>query len=60
MSISKGYLYIIAGILVLLYVFGFIQKAFTVALVSAALGLIVYGVFKTGLYELIKNRLAKK
>lgn len=60
MAINNGYLYIVAGLLLLLYVAGFIQKAFSTLLVLTALGLISYGVYKTGLYHAIRNRFSKK
>lgn len=59
-SVNRGYLYIIGGLIILLYVLGFISKVLNIILVIIAFGLVGYGLYRVGIYHAIKNRLTKK
>lgn len=59
-NVNRGYLYILGGLIILLYVLGFISKALNIVLSLVALGLIVYGIYHTGIYDMVKSRITKK
>ena len=59
-NVMRGYISIVAGIILLLYVIGFISKAFNIALTLGALGLIGYGIYRCGLYDVVRKRITKK
>jgi|GEM_PF-5124312 len=59
-NISRGYVYILGGIIILLYVLGFISKVLNIVLAIVAIGLIAYGLYNAGVYHTLKNRLSKK
>lgn len=60
LNINRGYLYIMSGLIILLYVLGFISKILNNVLALVAVGLIGYGLYKIGAYHIIKNRFFKK
>lgn len=55
-----GLLVMGAGILLLFYTLGIMEKAFTLLLAGASVYLIVYGFYKSGLYAFVKNMIAKR
>lgn len=59
-SMFRGTLYIIGGVLLLLHILGWLQKGIDTIMIFVALGLIVYGIFISGLYHKAASLLQKK
>jgi VIT1/CCC1 family predicted Fe2+/Mn2+ transporter len=59
----RGVAYMLAGLTILLYALGIMEKGFTLVVILCASALIAVGCMKTGLYEKcikILNKLMKK
>lgn len=59
-ELHQGLIYIIVGIVALLYALGFFTKGITVIIVVCALYAITKGFVKTGLYEKIVHAMNKR
>lgn len=57
---QKGLMYIVVGIVALLYALGFFTKGITIIIVVCALYAIVKGIVKIGLYDKIVHAMNKK
>jgi hypothetical protein len=58
-DLYQGILYIMVGVISLLYALGFIQKGITTAIIIFALLMIGIGCIKTGLYQKIMKNLSR-
>ena len=59
-ELYQGIVYIFAGLTIVLYALGFVQKGITVIIVLFALYLILVGCVKTGLYKKIMLQIDHK
>lgn len=55
----RGIIYLLGGLILLLYSFGYLQQSMTFIIVILAVLLILYGAAKLGLLEMLK-KIAKK
>ena len=56
----KGLIYIVVGIVALLYALGFFTKGITIIIIVCALYAIIKGFIKIGLYEKLVHAMNKK
>jgi VIT1/CCC1 family predicted Fe2+/Mn2+ transporter len=59
-NLFQGLIYLIGGIILLLYTFGFIEKGVNLILIVVALVTIAYGLLKSGLYDLVKDQIDRR
>lgn len=57
---QQGLIYILVGIVTLLYALGFFTKGITIIIVVCALYAIIKGFMKTGLYDKVIHAMHKK
>jgi len=57
---QQGLIYIVVGIVALLYALGFFTKGITIIIVVCALYAIIKGIVKTGLYDKIVHTMNKR
>lgn len=59
-NMHKGILYIIGGVLILLYAFGLFQPLLNIVVITGGFLMLLYGLDKTGSLQKLKQLFGKK
>lgn len=57
---QKGYVYMVVGLVILLYAFNFFQRWLNTFVILAGCGLLAYGFIKVGGVEKVQSLISKK